>query len=58
MDPASPVNAIVAERDGGVIGIANYVLHENAAALTPSCYLQDLFVDPVVRGGGAVRARR
>lgn len=56
MDPALPVNAIVAERDGTVIGIANYILHENAAALTPSCYLQDLFVDPVVRGGGAGKA--
>ena len=56
MDPASPVNAIVAERDGQVIGIANYILHENASALTPSCYLQDLFVDPDVRGGGVGRA--
>ena len=30
MDAASPVFAIVAERDGaGVIGMANYILHEN-----------------------------
>jgi GNAT superfamily N-acetyltransferase len=56
MNPESPVHAIVAERDGQVIGIANYILHENASALTLSCYLQDLFVDPDVRGGGVGRA--
>lgn len=56
MNPESPVHAIVAERDGQVIGIANYILHENASALTLSCFLQDLFVDPDVRGGGVGRA--
>jgi GNAT superfamily N-acetyltransferase len=53
MDAASPVHGIVAERAGdGVIGIANYIIHENTSTLTPICYLQDLFVDPKVRGGG------
>ena len=53
MDPASPVFAIVAERAGdGVVGIANYLLHENTATLTPVCYLQDLFVDPERRAAG------
>jgi GNAT superfamily N-acetyltransferase len=56
MDPASPVYAIVAERDARVIGIANYIVHENASALTPVCYLQDLFVDPGLRGGGVGQA--
>jgi GNAT superfamily N-acetyltransferase len=53
LDPLSPVYAIVAEDDGQVIGIANYLLHENMATLTPVCYLQDLFVDPTVRARGA-----
>jgi len=53
MDPASPVFAIVAERPGdGVIGIANYLIHENTSTLTPTCYLQDLYVDPTLRAGG------
>jgi GNAT superfamily N-acetyltransferase len=54
MDPASPVHACVAERPGdGVIGICNYILHENTWTLTPVCYLEDLFVDPATRAQGA-----
>lgn len=53
MDPAYPVYAIVAEHNGAdVVGIANYVIHENTSALKPSCYLQDLFVDPEQRAAG------
>ena len=53
MDPAAPVHAIVAERAGeGVVGIANYVIHENTWSLTPVCYLEDLFVDPTLRAQG------
>ena len=56
MDSVSPINAIVAERaGGGVIGMANYIIHENTATLAPVCYLQDLFVDPDGRAGGAGR---
>lgn len=51
-DPHSPVHAIVAlDVDARVIGIANYLVHESTTQLTPVCYLQDLFVDPVARGG-------
>lgn len=56
LDPAAPVHAIVAERDGLVIGIANYVIQESTSQLTPGCYLQDLFVDPAARAGGVGRA--
>ena len=53
MDAAAPVYAIVAERaDAGVIGIANYVVHENTWTLTPVCYLEDLYVEPGERAGG------
>jgi GNAT superfamily N-acetyltransferase len=51
-DAASPVHGIVAEEAGRVIGIANYIIHENTSTLTPVCYLQDLFVDPSLRAGG------
>jgi GNAT superfamily N-acetyltransferase len=54
MDPKSSVRAIVGEcPDHGLVGIANYLIHENTSALTPVCYLQDLFVDPRRRGAGA-----
>lgn len=53
LDPASPVYAIVAERPGdGVIGMANYLIHEHTWSLTSACYLQDLFVDPKKRAAG------
>jgi len=53
MDAATPVHGVVAEdAREGVIGMANYVIHENTATLTPVCYLQDLFVDPGRRAAG------
>jgi GNAT superfamily N-acetyltransferase len=53
MDPSVPVHAIVAEtKADGVIGMANYVIHENTWTLTPVCYLEDLFVDPKSRAAG------
>ena len=52
MERDAPVYAIVAERERRVIGIANYIIHDNTATLTPVCYLQDLFVDPEERAQG------
>jgi GNAT superfamily N-acetyltransferase len=53
MDTAVPVHAIVAEHEAdGVIGIANYLIHEHTLGLTPACYLADLFVDPTHRAAG------
>jgi GNAT superfamily N-acetyltransferase len=55
-DPSFPIHAIVADRDGEVIGMANYVIHPSTSQAAPVCYLQDLFVDPALRGTGAGRA--
>ena len=53
MDSAEPMHAIVAERrGGGVIGMANYIIHDNTWTMTPVCYLQDLYVDPDKRAAG------
>ena len=56
MDAASPVKAIVAEDEGLVVGICNYILHENTWELTPVCYLEDLFVRPEIRARGVGKA--
>lgn len=53
LDGNSPIHAIVAEHpQDGVIGMANYVIHENTWTLTPVCYLEDLFVNPEQRAAG------
>lgn len=44
-----------ASLDGRLIGITHYLFHTSAWA-DKVCYLQDLFVDPGVRGKGAARA--
>jgi GNAT superfamily N-acetyltransferase len=39
--------------DKTVQGITHYVFHRSTWSKTVYCYLEDLFVDPDVRGGGA-----
>jgi ribosomal protein S18 acetylase RimI-like enzyme len=48
--------AFVAETDGAVCGFVHCVLHPATWSLSNSCYLEDLYVDPSVRGGGVGRA--
>lgn len=55
LDSTSNIDALVAERDGLVIGICNYVFHDHTWSNQQICYLQDLFVDPDARGGGAAK---
>jgi len=47
---------LVAEQDGKIIGIAHYLYRPSTWAAKDFCYLEDLFVDPSVRGTGAGRA--
>ncbi len=56
LDPASPIFARLAERDGRIVGFAHSVLHAGTWTITPTCYLEDLFVDPASRGGGVASA--
>src|SRR6201986_385076 len=53
--PAAPVVGRVAEAYGRVVGFSNSVLHESTWAAAPICYLEDLFVDPALRGSGVGR---
>ena len=55
-DPAEPVYALVAERDGRVVGLVHYLYHRSTTAIAMTCYLQDLFTDARARGGGVGRA--
>jgi GNAT superfamily N-acetyltransferase len=55
LDPDSTIHALVAEREGRIVGICNYVFHEHTWDTRQICYLQDLFVDPKARGGGAAK---
>jgi GNAT superfamily N-acetyltransferase len=50
------VRGLVAERDGQLVGLANYLFHPSTWSLKPTCYLEDLFVDPQARGSGAGKA--
>jgi GNAT superfamily N-acetyltransferase len=55
-DPLEGLAALVAERDGQLVGLAHYLLHRSTWAPVCYCYLEDLFVEPSVRGDGTGRA--
>ena len=55
-DAYEPVHALVAERDGQLVGLAHYIFHRSTTALGPNCYLQDLFTSETARGKGVGRA--
>lgn len=56
LDPAEPVHALVAERDGNLLGLAHYLFHRSTILLGPTCYLQDLYTLEAARGAGVGRA--
>lgn len=55
LDPAQPMQALVAELDGKLIGLTHYLYHLSTSQLGPSCYLQDLFTIEPARGTGVGR---
>ncbi len=52
LDAAEPMNALVAEREGELIGLAHYLFHRSTWSQTYYCYLEDLFVAPERRAKG------
>jgi GNAT superfamily N-acetyltransferase len=55
-DAYEPVHALVAERDGKLLGLTHYLFHRSSTAIAPSCYLQDLFTSETARVKGVGRA--
>jgi GNAT superfamily N-acetyltransferase len=54
--PGSGIFGRLAECDGAVSGFTISVVHPGTWTLAPRCYLEDLFVDPNMRGRGLGRA--
>jgi GNAT superfamily N-acetyltransferase len=53
LDPAEPMwGALSLDAAGMPVGLVHYIYHRSCWSIENSCYLQDLFVDPGVRGGG------
>jgi GNAT superfamily N-acetyltransferase len=52
----SGVDALVAEVDGAVVGIAHYRSHPDTFSTGNDWYLDDLFTDPSARGTGVASA--
>lgn len=50
------MRGLIAVRDGKAVGIVNYIFHRHNWRLEDVVYLQDLYVDRDVRGGGVGRA--
>ena len=55
-DPAEPVFALVAQAQGQLVGLTHYLYHRSTTRLELTCYLQDLFTQPGLRGQGVGRA--
>ncbi|GER20238.1 GNAT family N-acetyltransferase [Variovorax boronicumulans] len=54
-DPYEPVHALVAEREGQLVGLVHYLFHRSTTRIEPTCYLQDLFTQSSERGRGVGR---
>jgi GNAT superfamily N-acetyltransferase len=55
-DPQEPVHALVAEKDGELLGLAHFLFHRSTIQIDLTCYLQDLFTNQAARGQGIGRA--
>src|SRR5580698_539621 len=55
-DGYEPVHALVAEKDGQLLGLTHYLFHRSTTSIEPVCYLQDLFTSEASRGKGVGRA--
>ncbi len=45
----------MAEHEGRLVGLTHYLFHRSTTRIEPTCYLQDLFTLPSLRGRGVGR---
>ena len=55
-DALEPMDCLVAEAEGRLVGLAHLIFHRNTSLAGSTCYLQDLFAAPDLRGRGVGRA--
>ena len=55
LDPAEPTHLALAWKGNEAVGMVQFIYHRSNWSIGNSCYLQDLFVSPQVRGTGAGR---
>ncbi len=55
-DPGEPVHALLAEKNGAILGLVHYLFHRSTISIAPVCYLQDLFTSEAARGQGIATA--
>ena len=56
LDPAEPMHAALAWREGKAVGLVHWIFHRSCWTVGDYCYLQDLYVAEGQRGGGIGRA--
>lgn len=55
-DDPRDFSGLVAELDGSLVGLTHYLFHRHGWKIEDTCYLQDLYTSPDVRGHGVGRA--
>ncbi len=55
LDPEEPMAGAAALAAGEIVGIVHWLFHRSCWTVEDSCYLQDLFVAPALRGNGVGR---
>lgn len=55
LDPAEPMHAALAWQDGHAVALVHWIFHRSCWTSGDYCYLQDLYVDENLRGGGIGR---
>lgn len=55
VDDNEPMHVALAWCDGKAVGLVHWIFHRSCWTVGDYCYLQDLYVDETLRGGGVGR---